>query len=1162
MNRLESGYTSLLQRFSDVHKAEIRQKTLYALQKSIIAVLILFIIATLLETIAQGDIAFRTTLFTVIVGASVSISGYNLFPYCMELLYLKNTFNPYSIAKRIGNYYPDIRDTLINVFQLAENHSETPGKDLVNIAFDTVYTQSQHRDFHVIIEKEKNKKLFLYFSASLIAFSIIIGVPVLRSSFHRLINFSTSFLPPAPFTLSVEPHSSQKLRGEKAVITIKITGKVPKSIIMKVRELQQETFDSHEIKPDAQGQWTYTFPSLTNSVEFYAESPWLSEFVRSDVGTIVVQDKPIIKSLSGKVFSPLYAQQPAIQLTEDAADIIALRGSKTELMIVSNKQLQSAYCYFTRTSQDTLGVKIDTIKNAMKVQGRSALTSFTLTSSCEYFIEIQDSDGLKNESPVHYKIVVQDDGSPTISLINPQNDVVVDATAILPIKLTANDDYGFSSLLLHYRLSESKYGKTSEKFSSISIPFPRNEKSITVPYFWDITKVNISPSDKYEFYCEIFDNDNVTGPKSARTQTLSVKLPSLDEVLDDSGKQQEEIKKELEEIAMQAEQAQKEMEKIQRELRKEKQPDWQDKKKLEDALQQQKELQKKLDDVVQKMEEMTKNLQNNNAISKETLEKYQELQQLMKEVQSPELQKAMEKIQQAMQQMSPQQLQEAMKQYQFNEEQFKKQIERSLNIMKRLKAEQLTDALTKRAEQLEKKLQDLQKQAENANTSDKEKRQELAEKQKDISDEAKEIRDDMKKLEDVMKEIQQQMPMDKLQEAKQELGNEQNDIAHEMDEASEEMQNGQMDKSAQKQQAASQKAKQFAQKMKALKKEMKKNLSKEVQKQMQKSISDLLDLSQEQEQLRKNSQQLDPNSAQYTQNAQEQKKIQEQLTNVAQRMADISQKSMVMTPEMARNIGEAMQKMQQSSEQLTNRNGQQAAQQQSQAMSAMNKAAMQMQQALQGMKGQGEGQGSDGEDGQEGEGQGNKGKGKNGKNPGGFMQRLQQMAGQQQQINQGMQRLQPGQNGQLSPQQQAEIGRLAAQQGKAMQAMQELAKEQQEQVGGKKGLGSLEKIAQDMKEVMTDMETGTINDETIKRQDKILSRLLDATLSMNERDYEKKRESKSGQDFQRKSPGMLQNSQQQFNNMNTLDENKVQFTKDYEKIIRLYFEELSKQQNK
>lgn len=1159
MKTTQTGYTTLLQRFSAVHKKELRYKLITVLNKIIIALCLLLGLAAGIELLANGDIPFRTFMYYSGTTIFTMFAAYSIIPVLLQYFGIRDTFNPHTIAKRIGNAFPDIRDTLLNAFQLAGNEYQHGSHDFIEAAFDTAFGSSREKDFFVIVEKKEMQRFALFCAITVIILSGLFAIPAYRQSLGRVFNYNTSYLPPAPFALSVTPMHDKKLRGEKAEIHIRIKGTPPAKVILKIRELQQKNFDSHEIKPDANGHWTYSVSSLTNSIEYFAESAWLSSAVTSEIGAITVSDKPLLKSLSGKVYSPLYTQQPAITLHEDAADIVTLRGSVTDMEILANKQLNRSTIILLTPRNDSSGIAFDTLRKEMSVNGRRASGKFTVLSSGEYYIELLDTDGLKNDSPIHYKIIAQTDNSPAISLITPQNDVTVDASAMLPIKIAADDDYGFTILTLNYRLAESKYGKKTDQFTAIRIPISQKEKSVTVPYLWDITKIGISPSDKYEFYCEVFDNDNISGPKSAKTQTISVKLPSLDEVLDDSGKQQEEIRKDLEEIAKQAEQSQKEMEKLQRDLRKDKQMDWQDKKKMEDALQQQKDLQKKMEEVAQKIDDMSKKLQDNNAISKETLDKYQELQKLMKEVNSPELQKAMERMQQAMQQMSPQQMQEAMKQYQFNEEQFKKQIERSLNIMKRLKAEQLTDALTKRAEQLEKKINELQKQTENTNANDQQRKNDLAEKQKDAGDEAKDIKKDLQDLENLMKDIKQNMPMDKLEEAKQEFGDEKNDIAEQMEEAAEEMEKGQQEKSSQKQKAASQKAKSFAQKMKSLKKEMNKNLSKEVMKQMQKSVSDLLDLSQKQEQLRKNSQQLDPNSAQYTQNAQEQKKIQEQLNNVAQRMSDISQKSMAMTPEMAKNIGDAMQKMQQSGEQLSNRNGQQAAQQQSQAMSSMNKAAMQMQEAMQAMKNQGDG--GEGSEGENGEGDG-KGKGKGGKTPGGFMQKLQQMAGQQQQINQGMQRLQPGQGGEMSMQQQSELGRLAAQQGKAMQAMQELAKEQKEQSGGgKKALGSLDRIAQEMKEVMTDMETGSITDETIKRQDKILSRLLDATLSMNERDYEKKRESKSGTDMQRKSPDQLNINGLKANNGNTPQENQIQFTKDYEQIIRMYFEQLNKQVN-
>ena len=66
---------------------------------------------------------------------------------------------------------------------------------------------------------------------------------------------------------------------------------------------------------------------------------------------------------------------------------------------------------------------------------------------------------------------------------------------------------------------------------------------------------------------------------------------------------------------------------------------------------------------------------------------------------------------------------------------------------------------------------------------------------------------------------------------------------------------------------------------------------------------------------------------------------------------------------------------------------------------------------------------------------------------------------------------------------------------------------------------------------------------------------------MNERDYEKTRESRSGEDVIRKSPAELnlqaiQNKQAVQELLKSMQQG---YTKDYEQLIRQYFEQLQKQ---
>jgi O6-methylguanine-DNA--protein-cysteine methyltransferase len=225
------------------------------------------------------------------------------------------------------------------------------------------------------------------------------------------------------------------------------------------------------------------------------------------------------------------------------------------------------------------------------------------------------------------------------------------------------------------------------------------------------------------------------------------------------------------------------------------------------------------------------------------------------------------------------------------------------------------------------------------------------------------------------------------------------------------------------------------------------------------------------------------------------------------------------------------------------------------AMGSMNRAMNQMQAMLEQLNGNNPGEG-------EGEGDSNQMR-PGGMQPGAsFMQRLMEAAGMQQQINNAMQQL--GAEGQLSQEQREQLGRIAAQQGRVMKSIEELAREEKEVGGKRKALGDLDRIADDMREVLTDMQSGTITPETRRRMDRILSRLLDASRSMHERDYEKTRESRPGEDVARQSPSELRLKaiEQLQRYRDFLRQSQLGYTKDYEQLIERYMEQLQRTQSK
>jgi hypothetical protein len=176
-----------------------------------------------------------------------------------------------------------------------------------------------------------------------------------------------------------------------------------------------------------------------------------------------------------------------------------------------------------------------------------------------------------------------------------------------------------------------------------------------------------------------------------------------------------------------------------------------------------------------------------------------------------------------------------------------------------------------------------------------------------------------------------------------------------------------------------------------------------------------------------------------------------------------------------------------------------------------------------------------------------------------FMQRLQQMTGQQQGINQGTQNL-----GNMTQQQAAEMARLAGEQGMVRKSMEQLAREAAASGQLKRMLGDLGNIAEEMREVQTDLAQGNVNPETLRKQERILSRLLDSQRSARERDYEKRRQSSPGQNMAGTSPGQLDLTTQEGRNRLRRDLLKALeqgYARDYENLIRKYFDALEQEQS-
>ena len=1101
-------------------------------------ILFLFSLITA-ELLFRFPAAVRTPLFFAFVLVTLILLIVKVIqPSVKEYLLYKENEHSKS-ADSVGRFFPSIKDELLNSLQLfRERESFLFSKELAIAAFSSTYEKVEPVNFSSALTFEQPKRQMKYFFTSLFIFAVsLISFQNFQQAAQRFFDYRTEFLPPQKFYFHVLPGNTKITKGSDITVSVSITGdnllkwNAPTAISLFYKDETEAKFTSENLAADSTGKFSFLFSGVRNRTEYYCSA----EGIESERYVIDVVDKPVLQSFSVTVTPPAYSKLPVMQM-QDNGNITTLFGSTVSLRLQASKFLKNAFLFFD-----------DSTKLKMNTSGVNASVSFSARQEKNYQIMIEDEFGNQNTSPVSYSIKLQSDAAPSINILAPNKNIDLGDDQRLPLLLSIADDFGFTKLMLHYRLSASRYEPPQEKYLAIEIPITKENAEQEVRYIWNLSPMSLATEDVLTYYLEIFDNDNISGPKSAKTNSFTVRFPSLEEILAKTDKKQVQVEHDLKKTLKEAEELKKDLDKISKELKQDKKEiTWEEKEKIEQTLNKFEELQNKAEEIKKDLSENKDELQKHNLLSKETLDKYMELQKMFDEFSSDEMKKAMEKLQQKLQSLDRKQIQEALENMQFDEESFRKGIERTLNLLKRVQIEQKIDQLVKRTDEASKKQNDLQQKTEQADLENKNQRDDAAKQQEQLSDDIQKMKDDLKQLEKLMSELKD-MPnppeagMEEVEKLQKELEDQKNEQLAE--EASENIQQKQKPKAKQKQMQLSQNMQKMKQKMQKLQQDMEQENQMEVFADLMKSLNNIISLSKDQEEAKKNSQS-NFQSSQMNKQAVKQDEIKRNLEKVLSQINQLSQKTFAITPEMGKALGNAHKQMDNALEGLQNRKQSQTMTAQSEAMSSLNQAASMMKNMMDQMM-QGGGQGGSGMM--------------------SLMQQLQQMSGQQMSLNNMTQMMQKGMNGQLTPEQQGQMQRLAQQQEMIKKSLDELNREAKESGQSKKIPSNLDETLKQMQEVIADMRSEKLSDEIIQKQERILSRLLDAQRSMNERDFEKERESKSGNTQQRTSPGEL-NLAKQKGKDNLRDElnnlYREGYTKDYEELIKRYFEALQKAQIK
>ena len=780
---------------------------------------------------------------------------------------------------------------------------------------------------------------------------------------------------------------------------------------------------------------------------------------------------------------PAYTRLPAETQSMTRGDVTALSGTRVTVIVNLDRHATGMRWTLPSGTNEAL-----TALSPRRFKGE-----FTVRGAGTYTLVATTTKETIRES---YRIQPVLDQPPLLSVIQPEGDLDLPQGQKIPIWAAATDDYGLTRLTLVAQ---------SEKGAVFRVPlatWPDQPRDASAGVDWDASPLALLPGQSATFHLELSDNDTFGGPNVTVSRTFTLRFPLLSELYKSLEDQHDSTTANLEDTARQQKELEKQVEELAKSLQNDRQVDWEKQQAAKDAAAKQKQLADQMSKAAEALEQRAETAEEHKAYEDQLLAKMQELSKLVADLKNEDMKRSLDELSKKVDQTDPRQLQQQLKDLAQQQKETLAGLERSIELMKKLRQEEKAHEAAERAKELADRQEQLNRQLENKPPADRDQAQQLANQQQKLEDEAKDLAKDLDQLAKELAEQQKKddapKKTDPTQPMEQGAKDLEQEIAPQMDQSEQGMRESAQNKG--QQQKAQKSGKQAQQGLEQLSKSLQdaaSSMSNEdnqaVAEAIRRSAQDLVNLSQAGEQA------LDrPGSD--NEKAQSQEDLQQGASQVVDDLINTGKDTPYLGPEATKQLGRAINELQNSKDAFAQGNSARGKQAGQRAGEALDQAVLALRDAAAACS--------------------KPGSSKGGKQAGSSREKMQGLANQQGDLNQESQSLADRLTRQqrLAAGDQASLERLAAQQQMIRQGLEDAMKNAKP---GDQLLGRMDQAKDDMSAVEQNLKQGRLNDETLARQQKILSRMLDAQRSLNKRDFDDQRESHAGQEVARLTPAAL-----------------------------------------
>ena len=462
---------------------------------------------------------FPWSFRALVLGLDAALLGWWLVRYVLAPLVRQPDDDTFALMVEKGR--PEFRSRLIASIQLTRPGAIPPqaASDLVRAMIGETEQMARPLDFTEVVSLDDLKK-FGGWAATIVAAGLMLAVSgrdVSVDLFKRALLSHVEV--PRKTRVTWLTQNVRVGRGDPVTLEAVARGIIPKAGRLFVRSsfMSEREYPMEKDKRD-QTRFNRTLESVQSTFSYYVK---LNDG-ESGRFEVTVVPRPIIAKLECEQIPPGYSKLP--QVRRSLGDLSLLAGSRLRIVAPASKDLRSA------------GLKLVGLTNEMamavnpqkprELSGEVGIPAKGLTG---FSLFLTDTEGMESKDSAVYHIEIVPDKAPTVRILYPdRKEELATRDAILLVAFQAKDDFQVAKARIRYKAGEAE----DAEIKAIELDLGTNAlQEVRSRFEWRLAefKPPLAQGSRIEFWIEVEDNNDVTGPGLSASDHQLIRIVSVDE---------------------------------------------------------------------------------------------------------------------------------------------------------------------------------------------------------------------------------------------------------------------------------------------------------------------------------------------------------------------------------------------------------------------------------------------------------------------------------------------------------------------------------------------------------------------------------------------------------------------------------------------------------